>query len=174
MSGEEVKKASKSSQKRHHEALKKLARDLTQLPETQLAQLPYPELVESVQLARKISRGSAKKRQIQYLARQLGQLDLTPIQAFLDKSIDAASVRQLHQLESWREQLIASELSVNPAKPFNEILAEILALHPEADRQQIRQLARRAARELQQSGQQDDQPGARMHYRKLFQYLRKL
>ena len=164
--------ASKSSQKRQMNALKKLAEALVKMPDAHLEKLPDPELTEAVLLAKKIIRGSARKRQIQFVARQLGQIDLAPVREALDQlhAGSAAHTRHFHQIENWRDDLIAGVSG--EAKNLNETLNEILALHPDADRQHLRQLARNAAKEMSQDD--ESRSLSRVHYRKLFQYLKSL
>lgn len=151
---------SKSQRKREMQAIREMAERLVQLSGEQLATLPYPDVIDAAGQARRITRGNARKRQIQYLAKLLSRQDPAPVQELLD-TLDASSavhVQKFHQLEDWRERLIDDD---------PDVMAEILELHPDLDRQQLRQLARAASRECAAGDQ-------RTEFRKLFQFLRKL
>jgi ribosome-associated protein len=126
----------------------KLAQTLAGLSEAQLSHVPLAEdLLDEVRRARAVTQQIARKRQIQYLAKQLRKLDddeLEPIRAKLDNDrqqsrLEAAT---LHHAEQWRERLIAEG---------DEALTELLAAHPDADRQHLRQLARQAKTEREQN-----------------------
>ena len=70
-----------------------------------------------------------------------------------------AAVRRLHETEYWRDQLLSGN---------GQSLKEILALHPEADRQRLRQLVRAAQKE---NGQGRPPAAARRLYRYLHELI---
>ncbi len=151
---------SKSQRKRDMQALKDTAEQLTHLSKEQLSTLPMPDVIEAVAEAKKITKGNARKRQVQLIAKMLSKIDAAPAQQLLDE-LDASStvhVQKFHRLEVWREKLLAND---------DEVMSEILAEFPEMDRQQLRQLVRAAIKE-QQAGDE------RASYRKLFQFLKGL
>ena len=152
--------ASKSQKKREMAALRDLAARLTRLPENQTQRIPYPEIRESIETARKITKGNARKRQIQYLTKQLNTVDLKPITDIVDRldASSAAYVQQFHQLESWREMLLQGSTST---------LEDICQKFPHTDRQHLRALVRNAIAE-RKIGEQQTQ------FRKVFQYLKQL
>lgn len=156
----EFDRPSKSQRKRDMQALKELATRLTTLSSEALGRVEPPELVDAVVAATRIHKGSARKRQIQYIAKLLSRIDTDPIVQIIDE-IDASStayVRKFHQLEQWREKLIGGDQSS---------MNEICQLHPDVDRQQLRQLVRQASAEHRQ-GEQGTA------FRKLFQFLKAL
>ena len=151
---------SKSQRKRDMDELRKLANRLAELNQEQINQINDVVIKESVEATRKITKGNARKRQIQYTAKLLSKIDTTDIRQLVD-TLDASSalyVQKFHSLESWRERLIQSDDTV-----LNEIFLE----HPDCDRQQLRQLTRTAIKERAI----DDQG---LHFRKLFQFLKQL
>ncbi len=152
---------SKAQRKRDMEALRQLATRLTKLPASQIERLPYPDLRAGIHTARHLTRGNARKRQIQHLSKQLKALDRAPIMAILDRldASSAAHIKQFRQLEQWREQLLTGDFTA---------LAAICHRYPHTDRQHLRTLTRNAIAERQQEGNQ------RTHFRKVFKYLKEL
>lgn len=142
----------------------KLAHALVGLSDAQLKHIPLSEdVLEEVVRARAVTQQIARKRQTQFLAKQLRKLDddeLEAIRASLEHDRDVARREnaQLHRAESWRDRLIAEG---------DDALNELIALSPDIDRQQFRQLARQARSEREQN-----KP---LHaYRELFRLLREL
>ena len=155
-----------SRSQRRREALDifKLAETLAALSDAELAHVPLSDdLRDEVVRTRAVTSHIARKRATQFLAKQLRKLDdadIEPIRAALDN--DRAKAHQetaaLHRVETWRTRLIDDG---------DAALDELLALHPSADRQQLRQLARNARAERDR-----DKP---LHaYRELFRALREL
>ena len=160
MSDNPEEKPSKSQKKRDMEALRDLATRLTELNPDDIRKIDDPAVRESVTDAKKITKGNAKKRQIQYIAKLLTRTDVAPIQEIVD-ILDASSTRHIqvfHQLESWRERLIEGDA---------EVMAEIFNLHPRTDRPKLRALVRNAISERQRNDEQ-------VHFRRLFQFLKTL
>jgi ribosome-associated protein len=155
---------SRSQQRRGALEIFKLAETLASLSDAQLSRVPLDDaLRDEVQRTRAITSHIARKRQAQYLAKQLRKLDdeaLDPIRRAIDHDRVQAhhAAAELHRLEAWRDRLIGEG---------DAALDELLALHPGADRQHLRQLARNAR------GERDrDKP---LHaYRELFRALREL
>jgi ribosome-associated protein len=155
-----------SRSQRRREALDvlRLAHALSEMSDAQLKSVPLSEdLLEEVRRTRAVRQQIARKRQNQYLAKQMRKLDdeaLEAIRAALEHDRDRArrETAELHQVESWRERLIAEG---------DDALGELLAAFPRADRQHLRQLARQAHGE-RASGRP---PHA---YRELFRSLRDL
>ncbi len=130
-----------------------------------VARLPMSdELTELLATSRRIRQQIARKRQTQYLAKQLRRLDddeLEGLRKVFD--VDQAQVRRetarLHRLEALRERLIEGG---------DDALAELLDDYPDADRSRLRQLQRQAAKERETTA---SPPRAA---RELFRYLREL
>ncbi len=152
---------SRSARKREAEALQALGEQIIRLPAAQFAELPLPDELRAAMLtARDLTRHGALRRQRQYVGKLMRNTDVEPIRAALARlqQSDAAATARLHQLEHWRERLLAEG---------DAALTELLDLHPAADRQQLRQLIR-SARQEQTQGQPP------RHARELFRYLRGL
>jgi ribosome-associated protein len=156
--------ASRSQRRREALDVLKLAHALSDMSDAELKSIPLSDdLREEVQRARAVKQQIARKRQNQFLAKQMRRLDdaeLDAIRAALEHDRDRTrrDTAELHQVESWRERLIADG---------DEALTGLLAAYPHADRQQLRQLARHARIEREQN-----KP---LHaYRELFRQLREL
>lgn len=152
---------SRSQTKRDAEALQKAGERLVELTDKQLKAMPLPEaLRDAVLLARRIKDHSGLRRQRQYIGRLMRELEVEPVLealAALEHSHHESNAR-FHQLEFTRGQLLSQG---DPA------IQQLMEQHPEADRQQLRQLVRDAQREVE-AGQHG------RHYRELFRYLRQL
>jgi ribosome-associated protein len=155
-----------SRSQRRREALDvlRLAQSLSAMSDAQLKTVPLPDdLLEEVRRARAVHQQIARKRQDQFVAKQMRKLDdaeLETIRAALEHDRDRArsETAELHRIESWRERLIAEG---------DDALGELLAAHPQIDRHHLRQLARQARVEREQ-----DKP---LHaYRELFRELREV
>ncbi|MBU6198370.1 MAG: DUF615 domain-containing protein [Xanthomonadaceae bacterium] len=122
----------------------KLAQQLAVLSDAQLASLPLADaLREEVQRTRAVKQQIARKRAEQFLAKQLRKLDdseIEPLRAALEHGREHArrEAAALHRIEQWRERLIADG---------DAALDELMRQFPSSDRQQLRQLARRARAE---------------------------
>jgi ribosome-associated protein len=142
----------------------KLAHTLADLSDAQLVQVPLSDdLREEVQRARAVKQQIARKRQIQFLAKQLRKLDdaeIEPLRTALEHDKDHArrETATLHQIESQRERLLDEG---------DDAINTLIAEYPHADRQHLRQLARHARIEREQN-----KP---LHaYRELFRVLREI
>jgi len=139
-----------SRSQRRREALDvlKLAQTLAELSDAQLAHLPLDdELRAEVVRTRAVTQQIARKRQSQYLAKQMRKLDdaeLDAIRAALEHDGEHArrETASLHRVEQWRERLIDEG---------DAALTELLQEFPSADRQHLRQLARNARVEREQN-----------------------
>jgi len=153
-------KPSKSQRKRDMDELKKLAGRLTELSAEHLERIGDDQVLEAVMAAKKITRGNARKRQLQFIAKLLSRIDIEPVREIVEalNASSAVYVEKFHQLESWRERLIEQDADVHD---------ELFARFPDCDRQQLRQLTRSAINERQKGDQH-------IQYRKLFQFLKRL
>jgi ribosome-associated protein len=160
--GEE--EVSRSQLRREALDVLKLALTLVDLSEAQLAHIPLSDAVrEEVLRASAVRQQIARKRQAQFVAKQLRRLDNEEIEAIRaaldhDKDFGRRETAVLHRVEQWRARLLAGG---------DEALNSFVAEHAQADRQQLRQLARQARSEREQN-----KP---LHaYRELFRILRDL
>lgn len=135
---------SRSQQRREALEVFELAEALAALSAAELARVPLAaDLRDEVDRTRAISAHIARKRQTQFLAKQLRKLDddeIERIRRALAHDRDKAhqETAAMHRLEAWRERLLDEG---------DEALGELLALHPGADRQHLRQLVRNAQAE---------------------------
>jgi ribosome-associated protein len=141
---EEFEGPSRGEQRRQALAVLDLALALVATGEARIAQIPMDDdLRELVLASKKITAQIARKRQVHYLAKHMRRLEdaeLDAIRAALDhdKSDGRRQAQALHQVEYWRDRLIADG---------DDALGELLQSHPHADRQHLRQLARNAHQE---------------------------
>ncbi len=157
----ELAHKSKSQLKREARSVQELAERLVELTSSELAKIPLDvELQDAIEQARSIRSHPARRRQLKLVGKRLRASQVDDIRGALDrlrKKHDAA-VRRLHEAEYWRDHLLAGN---------GQSLNEILALHPDADGQRLRQLVRAARKENSQG-----RPPAAT--RKLFRYLHEL
>ena len=131
---------SRSQQRREALAVFEMAEALVALNPADVAKLPLSEeLLALVLESQRITSHIARKRQVQFLAKQMRRREeeLPAIEAALahqeaGRRLDRA---KLHQLEQWRDRLVAGG---------DEALEAFLRECPGADRQQLRNLQRRA------------------------------
>ena len=152
---------SKSQLKRDAHALQKLGVDLLELPESEWISLDLGEaLVSALREAKRLHSHGARKRQLQYIGKLMRDVDPVPIQRYFRQLKLQARQQTLrhHQLEAWRDRLIAEG---------DRALEDFLAQHEQADRQHLRQLIRQAQKE-----RAENKPPRTS--RALFRYLRDL
>jgi len=151
---------SKSERKREDQQLQQLAATLLELPAPDLARVPLaPALAAALEATRAITQREARRRQLQYLGKLMRNANHQDIRAALDGlRMRQRQFRQhLERIDRLCEELIAGG---------DAAIAALIDEHGQAaalDRQQLRQLARKA-RQPAASG------SAR---RKLFDYLRR-
>ena len=152
---------SKSQRKRDADALQKLGTDLLGIPESEWTVMQLPEnLVLALRDAKRLRSRGARKRQLQYIGKLMRAIDPQPIQSYIRQSRLKArqQARRQHEIEHWRERLIAEG---------DQALEAFLEQHAQADRQHLRQLIRQARQE--RAHKKPPRYG-----RALFRYLRDL
>ncbi|MGL4486001.1 MAG: ribosome biogenesis factor YjgA [Yersinia sp. (in: enterobacteria)] len=157
---DEIIWVSKSEIKRDAEALKDLGSELVELGKNALERIQLDEdLLAAIELAQKIKK-EGRRRQIQLIGKMLRSRDVEPIQTALDKLKNRHNqqVSLFHKLEMLRDRLV---------EEGDDAIPTILALYPDADRQQLRSLVRNAQKE--KATQKPPKS-----YRQIFQYLREL
>jgi ribosome-associated protein len=128
----------KSALKRQMTALQKMGEILVELPEPQLKKIPLENpLLDAIMTARSLKSHEARRRQLQYIGKLMRNIDCEPIQTALDKvqNKNQQSKAQFHQIERWRDRLITEG---------DVALQKFLEQYPDADRQHLRQLMRKA------------------------------
>ena len=142
-----------------------LGETLTALSAAQLARLPIPEeLLPHIRETQRMTSHGARKRQHAFLAKQMRRQDdevLDAIRDALSKDGDAGKreTAALHRAETVRDGLMGDDGDI--------AMTELLAAHPGADRQKLRQLVRNAHEERKRN----KPPRA---YRELFREVREL
>ncbi|MDW8844509.1 ribosome biogenesis factor YjgA [Erwinia sp. P7711] len=157
---EEIIWVSKSEIKRDAEELKRLGGELVELSKNSLDKIPLDEdLRAAIELAQKIKK-EGRRRQMQLIGKMLRSRDEEPIRLALDKLKNRHNqqVALFHKLEVLRDRLVAEG---------DDAVPDVLALYPDADRQQLRAMIRNAQKEKAAN----KPPKA---YRQIFQYLRDL
>ena len=151
---------SKSQVKREMQALREMASALGQLSSDRVHSLPASaEFREGVLALKQLAEGEPRKRQIHYLGRRLLEEDEQALQRELDsqQSGTTENARRLHMAERWRERLL------DGGKPALTAFIEAFA---ETDRQHLRQLVSKAAK-------QESSPNDRNSpKRRLYRYIR--
>nr|WP_240615609.1 ribosome biogenesis factor YjgA [Alteromonas facilis] len=151
---------SKSQLKREAEAKQKLALTLVDMSDAHLAKMPLDdELLDAITLARKINRKKdGFRRQLQFLGKLMRMRDTSPIEqavSLLTSKHQQANAH-FHYLETLRDRIVKQgDKAINP----------LVDEHPELERQKLRQLQRKAAKELK-----EQKPPAAA--RELFKYLK--
>jgi ribosome-associated protein len=158
---QDVEWVSKSQVKREMHELQAIGKKLVSLNNDQLAKVPMDSaLREAINECRRLKKGEAIRRQLQYIGRLMRLADADAIGTALD-SFEAgkqAHDAHFHRLERWRDRLINGTA---------DDLTDFVAAYPQADVQHLRQLIRNAQKETLQQ-----KPPASA--RKLFKYLREL
>ncbi len=156
---------SRSEQRRAALDVLELGQQLVALSAAQLARLPIPdELMPHIRETQRITSYGARKRQLAFLAKQMRRQDddtLNAIRDAMSKDGDAArrETAALHRAEALRDALLGDD--------GDAALTDLLAAHPQADRQKLRQLVRNAREERAKN----KPPRA---FRELFRELRDL
>ena len=157
---EEIIWVSKSEIKRDAEELKRLGAELVELGKNSLDKIPLDERLRTeVELAQRIKK-EGRRRQLQLIGKLLRSIDVEPIRVALDKLNNRHNqqVALFHKLEMLRDRLI---------EQGDEAMGDVIALYPDADRQQLRSMIRNAQKE--KAGSKPPKSA-----RQIFQYLREL
>ena len=152
---------SKSERKRQMHARQALGEELASLSNAELAEMPVPaELLEAIAIARRIKSREALRRQYQFIGKLMRKLETGDLEDAMARrrEHDHSLTRSFHELEVWRDRLIAEGMTA-----IDEFKSEI----PAADRQKLRQLSTNARKEI-------DQGQPPRSSRLLFRYLREL
>ena len=152
---------SRTQTKNEDRALQDLGKQLVGLSPEQVANIDVPEeLLEAVMVARKTRKRGAKRRQMQYIGRLMRNIDPEPIRNALEniRRGDLDKARSFHKIEQWRDAIKAGE---------KQVIEEILASCPDAERQRLSQLARNARDDVQKG------KGVKSS-RVLFRYLKEI
>lgn len=152
---------SKTKKKKEALSLQVLGERLVKLQDKQINDIDLPvEIYDAVKFAKTIKQRGALRRQMQYIGTLMRKIDLAPVQEALF-NIEQGNYKkavEFKAMEKLRDELIAGN---------NMLIEKILKKCPDADRQQLTQLARNARKEKEKN----KPPKA---FRALFRYLIKI
>ena len=158
---------SRTDLKRESAELQKLGEDLLTLRADLLERLDVSEkLKDAVVEAKRITNFEGKRRQMQYIGKLMRKVDPAVLEimraALVEQTSGSAQENLvLHQAETWRDRLLASE----------DAFAEWITHCPGTDTQQLRALIRQARKDAV-----PEMPGAAVRhgraYRDIFQLVR--
>jgi ribosome-associated protein len=158
---------SRTDLKRESTELQKLGEDLLTLRADLMARLDLTEkLKDAVQEAKRITNFEGKRRQMQFIGKQMRLVDpavLVTVRAALTEQFSGSAHENLvlHLAETWRDRLIAGD----------EAFGEWITKCPDTDTQQLRALIRQARKDAK-----PEKPGAAVRhgraYRDIFQIVR--
>ncbi len=158
---------SRTDEKKESLSLQKLGEDLLTLRPDFMARLDLTEkLKDAVVEAKRITNFEGKRRQMQFIGKQMRLLEEVQVEAI--KSIlteqhsgSASETLALHLAQTWRDRLIAED----------DAFGEWVLQFPQSDSQQLRALIRQARKDAK-----PEKPGAAIRhgraYRDIFQMVR--
>ncbi len=138
---DQLRRPSKSQQKRDVEALQKLGVSLAELNAEQLAGIPLtPELEKAVREYQHITKREALRRHRQYIGRLMREADHEAIAAALEgvSENQQRMARLFQTMEKWRDDLIEGD---------HQQMEAFIREFPEVDRQNLRHLVQNAKQE---------------------------
>ncbi|MGH8176050.1 MAG: ribosome biogenesis factor YjgA [Steroidobacter sp.] len=145
---------SKSERKRRSTDLQDLGEALIELPDSELDELPLPEVLrDAVLLARRITAHGGLYRQKQYIGKLMRKFDVEPIRAAIEAQRGRERVEALRfrRIEQWRDRLLKEGLSavehLRVEAPEIDVDA-VVTLVEQARKEQQADATPRAAREL--------------------------
>jgi ribosome-associated protein len=134
---------SKTDLKRESAELQKLGEDLLTLRADLMEKIHLPDkLVDGLAEAKRITNFEGKRRQMQFIGKQMRLQEPEVLQAVRDaleiqRLGSAKDTQALHLAEAWRDRLIADDTAVG----------EWIAQYPQTDTQQLRALVRQARKD---------------------------
>ena len=131
---------SKSQIKRELQELQALGKQLVELPDKQLIDIPISDKLRDAILAAKTMKHGALSRQFKYIGNLMPIEDEASIRKALDKSQQPHKdeANAFHALEEWRDRLLQSDQA---------LLDELALKFDEFERQYVGQLIRNAKKE---------------------------
>ena len=154
-------KPSKTRLKQQAHDLQALGEALVLLPASRLKDLPMAEPLRDAIAAHKRTKSfEGKRRQMQYIGKQMRMADPAPLQAAVDafRLGSAKDTLALHETERWRDELVASD----------DALTCWAAEFSGSDLQRLRSLVRAARKDAAAAPEQRNGRG----YRELFQFVK--
>jgi ribosome-associated protein len=154
-------KPSKTRLKQQAHDLQALGNELAEMPARRLVDVTMPEgLREAIAEYRRTRSFEGKRRQLQFIGKQMRHADAVPLrEAVAAFKLGAAKdTLTLHETERWRDELVAGD----------EALTRWAAAFPASDLQQLRSLVRAARKDAAAALAQRNGRG----YRELFQFIK--
>ena len=158
---------SRTDEKKESLALQKLGEDLLTLRPDFMARLDLTEkLKDAVVEAKRITNFEGKRRQMQFIGKQMRLLEEAEVEAIKNMlteqhSGSASETLALHLAQTWRDRLIADD----------DAFGDWILQFPQSDSQQLRALIRQARKDAK-----PEKPGAAIRhgraYRDIFQRVR--
>ena len=163
---------SKTDLKRESEELQQLGEQLLTLRSDLFKPLPLTDkLIEALAEAKRITNFEGKRRQMQFIGKQMRLQEPETLQAVrealqVQRLGSAKETAALHLAETWRDRLIASD----------DAVGEWIAQHPGTDTQQLRALVRQARKDApppdKAAVSQGLAPRQSRSYREIFQLVK--
>ncbi len=157
----EFERPSKTRRKQQAHDLQTLGEELVELPPSRLKDLVMPEgLRDAIAQYRRTKSFEGKRRQLQYVGKQMRFADEAPLREAVDafKLGSAKDTLLLHEVERQRDELVASD----------DALTRWAANFPGSDLQRLRSLVRAARKDAASA---PEQRNGRV-YRELFQFIK--
>lgn len=121
----EQQRLSRSEQKRRVKSLEDLATELVNLSANEIKRLPCDDLLKAALRNTAAMKGSSRKRQLKYIAKQIRQTDFEPLFGFLadQKGSKLKQNKTFHELERLRDDIITEAIEAGrEAEAKNERL----------------------------------------------------
>ena len=125
---------SKSQKKRELSEIRNKVEELINYKDEKIRSLGVEEITSAVLLARRTTKITAKKRQIQYITKLIHKSEPAVIARLMNLSDQRDVKKRYHQLERWREALLNDN---------GETFSMIVTNYPNINRQNLQQLVRR-------------------------------
>ncbi len=157
----QFERPSKTRRKQQAHDLQGLGEALVELPPSRLKDVPMPEVLrDAIAEYRRTKSFEGKRRQLQYVGKQMRFADPGPLQEAVDafRLGSAKDTLMLHEVELRRDELVAND----------EAVTRWAADFPGSDLQQLRSLVRAARKDAAAAPEQRNGRG----YRELFQFIK--
>ena len=154
-------KPSKTRLKQQAHLLQTLGEDLVELPAKRLAAIDMPEILrDAIDEYRRTRSFEGKRRQLQYIGKQMRHVDAAPLREAVDafKLGSAKDTLLLHEVERWRDELVSDD----------EASTRWALAYPDSDLQRLRSLLRAARKDAATAPEQRNGRG----YRELYQFIK--
>ena len=156
------RKPSKSMLKRESHELQSLGKQLLEMPDSRLNDIPMPErLRDALDAFKKTRSFEGKRRQLQFIGKVMREVDAEPLREAVAQFQlgHARNALALHQAERWRADLLSED---------KDVLTRWAEDFPGTDLQQLRALVRSARKD---AAEVPEKRSGRA-YRELFQYIK--